>query len=282
MTHLANHAPAATPSGYSRRSFLGMLGLGIGASGAVLAHAAQAYGAPENDLPSRPGARAILFDASKCVGCHYCEAACKNANDLPADVHVSVTALADKVLPKQVIPYEMLKEDAKHPLVVEDDRDGSRYLRVVGTADADGNMSYLRHACMHCGLCATVCPSGALKQRDDGVVTLDKDRCIGCFYCYQACPFNIPRYNEASDDRTMRKCTQCAERVDDGGKPACVEACPAQALQFGDFDELARAGAEAARNLGGDATLYGAREGGGMGSLYVLPHAAKTYKLADF
>ena len=113
-----------------------------------------------------------------------------------------------------------------------------------------------------------VCPSTATGQRDDGIVTIDYDLCIGCSYCAVACPYqarykvderefaykNQPTANEEAqfDERTMgvaQKCTFCSDRVDDGlekgltpgidpdATPACVNSCIAEALHFGDVED---------------------------------------------
>ena len=77
----------------------------------------------------------------------------------------------------------------------------------------------------------------------------------------------------------MRKCSLCAGLVDEGGIPACVEACPVGALQFGSFEEMKASGEAKATALGGDAVLYGASELGGMSVMSVLPYGRKASKL---
>jgi phenylacetyl-CoA:acceptor oxidoreductase 27-kDa subunit len=123
---------------------------------------------------------------------------------------------------------------------------------------------------MHCDEppCMTVCPSTATRKREDGIVTIDYDLCIGCGYCIVACPYQArhrtdrasfayggrPSEPEAKrfDERRLgvaTKCTFCVERVDDGiargltpgidpdATPACVNSCIAGALHFGDIDD---------------------------------------------
>jgi len=89
-------------------------------------------------------------------------------------------------------------------------------------------------ACHHCQdpPCVRGCPSGALRKRPDGVVTLEADLCMGCRYCEMACPFKAPAYD--SDAGVMTKCHLCHHRLDSGLLPACVEACPVGALGFED------------------------------------------------
>jgi Fe-S-cluster-containing dehydrogenase component len=78
-----------------------------------------------------------------------------------------------------------------------------------------------------------VCPVGATFTTKDGVVLVDKDRCVGCRYCIQACPYGA-RYLDPRT-RTADKCTFCYHRITKGLQPACVEVCPTQARIFGDL-----------------------------------------------
>ncbi len=108
--------------------------------------------------------------------------------------------------------------------------------------------------CNHCSNppCVRVCPTQATFQRKDGIVMMDYHRCIGCRYCMAACPYGsrsfnwgdprpyIKNENMAFPTRTkgvVEKCNFCAERLAEGLKPACVEACKAGALVFGDLSD---------------------------------------------
>ncbi len=107
---------------------------------------------------------------------------------------------------------------------------------------------------MHCGepACAKVCPAGAITKRgEDGIVVVDKEKCIGCHYCFFACPFGVPQYT----DEGMDKCDCCiGNGVEPGDMPHCVATCPTQALQFGTMDELAeKVGDKKARQMAADA-----------------------------
>ena len=115
---------------------------------------------------------------------------------------------------------------------------------------------------------------------------MDVERCFGCKYCYQACPFDIPRYRSGEDgDRAMRKCDMCVERIDAGGVPACVEICPMDALQFGTLETVTSNGKTQVVFLNGKgntkAALYGATELGGIGLLQVLQYPAENYELPE-
>jgi anaerobic dimethyl sulfoxide reductase subunit B (iron-sulfur subunit) len=91
---------------------------------------------------------------------------------------------------------------------------------------------------MHCEkpACVHACPTGAMTKREDGIVFVDQKLCIGCRYCEWACPYGAPQFIE--EQGVMSKCNLCMDLIDEGGKPACVEACVMRALDFGDIEEL--------------------------------------------
>lgn len=158
----------------------------------------------------------FYIEIDKCVQCHACAVACKSAHE--SDLSVArrrVTTLWT----------------GEYPTV-----------KSIGVS----------LSCMHCGepACMAVCPAGAISKRsEDGVVVVDQDKCIGCHYCFFACPFGVPQYN---DDGTMDKCDICLERREAGLEPACIKTCPADALHYGPLDELAQeASAKAAVKLAG-------------------------------
>lgn len=109
--------------------------------------------------------------------------------------------------------------------------------RHITKYEKDGEALFVSTSCMHCEepACASVCPAGAIKKAEDGVVYVDKDRCIGCKYCYQACPFGVPTYSSAA----MDKCDCCTlGGTRPGNAPRCAEVCKFGALHFGTVDEL--------------------------------------------
>ncbi len=124
---------------------------------------------------------------------------------------------------------------------------------------------------MHCNYptCASVCPVKAFEKTANGPVVYHSRKCIGCRYCIQACPFNVPTYEWESTKPLVTKCTMCAERQKQGKITACSEACPTEATIFGDRDELLK---EARRRIKENPELYvnhiyGEKEAGGTSVL---------------
>lgn len=109
--------------------------------------------------------------------------------------------------------------------------------RTITKYEKDGEALFVSTSCMHCEepACAAVCPAGAITKSSDGVVVVEKEKCIGCKYCYQACPFGVPNYNS----QAMDKCDCCTlGGTRPGNAPRCAEACKFGALHFGTVDEL--------------------------------------------
>jgi formate dehydrogenase iron-sulfur subunit len=153
--------------------------------------------------------KALLYDATKCIGCKACEQACAEQNKLPYD---------DKV-------------------AAEEFQSAHKFTYVGTKGD-----KFMRRLCMNCEdpSCASVCPVAALKKTSEGPVVYDASKCMGCRYCMVACPFNVPKYEWNALNPRVRKCTMCGERVLAGQQTACAEICPTQATLFGDREELLR------------------------------------------
>ncbi|MGE5423416.1 MAG: 4Fe-4S dicluster domain-containing protein [Ignavibacteriales bacterium] len=204
-----------------------------------------------------------LYDATRCTACRGCQVACKNWNQNPAWIEPFKGN------------YQTHEDTNSHTFTI---------INMNETEDGMGVKWYFsKRQCMHCmnAACIKVCPRGALSRNKWGAVIKDYDKCIGCQYCANACPFEIPKYDDRRD--VVTKCTLCAERVDTGLTPACAKTCPAGALQFGDREELlviARQRVAFLRANGNpNANIYGESELGGLNKLYVLGDTPDKYGL---
>lgn len=143
----------------------------------------------------------FLLDQRKCIGCHACTTACKSENRVPVGKFRTWVKYVEK---------------GTFPAV-------RRHFAVL--------------RCNHCSNapCVTICPVNALEKRKDGIVDLDRDACIGCKSCMQACPYDAIYLNE--DTGSAEKCHFCAHRVERSLEPACVVVCPERAIVAGDLDD---------------------------------------------
>jgi formate dehydrogenase iron-sulfur subunit len=199
----------------------------------------------------RPDEKAMLYDASKCIGCRACENACRIQNHLPPE---STCTLIESI---------QLEDDAKQ-------------------------RSFRKCQCMHCteATCVKVCPTKALTHHELGFIAYNRDRCIGCGYCTEFCPFQIPRLsgNKLTSAEKMDKCDFCMDRVTDNRPTACVEACAAHALTLGNRADLIMQGKKTVAELTQtypNATFYGEGELGGLHVMYVLEEAPAVYRLPE-
>jgi formate dehydrogenase iron-sulfur subunit len=189
--------------------------------------------------------RAILVDVTRCTGCDRCVDACIDANGTDP-----VQAQLDRATTK-------------------DGLSENRLLSVLKIAPG----RFARMSCMHClePSCVSACLVGGITKTPEGPVVYDREKCIGCRYCMLACPFHIPRYEWDQRIPYMKKCTMCAERLAHGYEPACVAACPHEALTFGERNALL---GEAHRRIAAGRGAYvrrvwGEHEFGGTSVLYV-------------
>ena len=206
----------------SRRNFLGAAAAGLGfvalAPGVRLIEISQAGGLEGASSKVRWG---MLVDTTKCAeGCTDCVKACATENRIGAG-------------------------EAGGNV-----RQQSQWIRKMELKDLrTGHKASLPMMCQHCANppCVDVCPTGASMKRADGIVLVDRHICIGCRYCMMACPYKARSFvHEELHDQNpevprgkgcVEGCTMCVHRVDKGQKPACVEACPHQAMVFGDLND---------------------------------------------
>ncbi len=201
---------------------------------------------------------AKLIDVTKCIGCKACQAACQEWNDLREDVGVNVGSYTN--------PHDLTPN--------------SWTLMRFAETESNGNLEWLirKDGCMHCADpgCLKACPSpGAIIQHSNGIVDFHEENCIGCGYCIAGCPFNIPRLSQ--NDSKVYKCTLCSDRVAVGLEPACIKACPTQALVFGSKEDMIEHAQERIVDLQErgyqNAGLYDPPGVGGTHVMYVLHHA---------
>ena len=146
---------------------------------------------------------ALMVNTQDCIGCNTCEVACKQEHDLPV---------------------------------------GPRWIRVhhddLREIEGKIQLRYIVIHCMHCSRpsCKDACPVDAITKRDDGVVLIDEELCIGCKDCIEACPLGVMQFDE--EKNIAQKCDLCVQRLDRGVLPACVAACPGHCIYYGDIAEV--------------------------------------------
>lgn len=144
--------------------------------------------------------KTLFIDPSRCIGCRACEAACRECDSHKGESMVMIDFI-----------------------------------------DRSWSVATQPTVCMHCenpiAPCAQVCPVMAIQITPDGVVqSADVSRCIGCRNCVYACPFGVPKMDVGA--RLMKKCNLCYDRTSQDLKPWCAQACPTQAIWYGDYEEF--------------------------------------------
>lgn len=191
----------------------------------------------------------VLTDTTRCIGCRSCEIACAKAHDLEVPDIENVNAL-------------------------ETERTTSeKQWTVVNRYDTEKGEVFVKKQCMHCWqpACTSACLTNAMFKTKEGPVIWRSGKCMGCRFCMVSCPFVIPKFEYNTWNPKIQKCSMCWERLEQNKKPACVEACPTDALMFGmkrDLMEIARVRIYRHPDKYVH-QIYGEHEVGGTGWLYL-------------
>lgn len=159
-------------------------------------------------------AKVFVIDVARCSGCHNCQLSCK-------DEHC---------------------ENDWRPYAAPQPPTGQFWMKVTDHVQGTipkVKIHYLPQLCNHCANapCMAAARDGAVYRREDGLVIIDPEKAVGQRAIADACPYGAIWWNEALD--LPQKCTGCAHLLDHGHKvPRCVEACPTDALKFGEEEEL--------------------------------------------
>ncbi|WP_238915564.1 DMSO/selenate family reductase complex B subunit [Clostridium sp. YIM B02555] len=158
-----------------------------------------------------PKQLAFYFEQKYCTGCYTCQIACKDKNNL------EVGEQFRKV-------YEVT---------------GGNYIKRGNLIIQDIYAFWISVSCNHCidPICVKKCPTGALKKRlEDGIVILDRNKCVGCTSCVKSCPYEAIQYD--SNIRKVSKCDFCLDLIESGKDPVCISSCPMRALDYGELEVL--------------------------------------------
>src|SRR5688572_10466743 len=192
-------------------------------------------------------ARTTLIDIANCIGCRACQVACKQWNERAGEETTMEAELG-----------------FQHPAALS-----AKTLTLIAFHETENpnkpggvESAFVMQRCLHClePACVSACPTTALYRQDDGPVSYNADDCIGCRYCMLACPWDVPTAEWDNRASKISKCTHCADRIpqpapvafngqplsDEAARqfantmaiPACVKACPADALRYGTRDEM--------------------------------------------
>ena len=187
---------------------------------------------------------AIVVDLDRCIGCHGCEIACKNENE------VELGSFWNKVV--QVGPF------GDYPHLQQ---------------------YFLPVMCQQCedAPCTHVCPTGAsYRDPDTNVVLVDKEKCIGCKYCMMACPYGVRSWSPS--EPVVEKCTLGGQLTAAGELPKCVAACCGSARFYGDLDDPSSDAAKALAAAGSNSVHRLKDVGNGPQTAYILSSKYADWK----
>lgn len=171
----------------------------------------------------------VLVDTTACIGCRHCEWACRSSHGLPAGE-------LNDYQNREVFKELRRPDETALTVVNEFKNENDPYAPIA-----------VKVQCMHCDhpACASACIVGAFTKNENGAVTWDTGKCIGCRYCMVACPFQVPAFEyEKAMGSDILKCDFCFERTKEGQLPACVEICPMEALIYGTRSEVIKTARE--------------------------------------
>jgi Fe-S-cluster-containing dehydrogenase component len=232
----------------NRREFLRATGAAVGTGFVHSAAEANEANEPET-ATSIDEFVGVLVDTTRCIGCRSCELACSRE-------------------------HGMYEPDLENDEALESTRPTSEVQwTVVNRHQTTQGEVFVKTQCMHCWqpACAAACLTNAMYKTPEGPVIWRSDKCMGCRFCMISCPFNMPKFEYHDWNPRIQKCTLCFERLAEGKKPACVEACPTDALMLGSKRDLMEVARVRIYNHPDDYVheIYGEHIVGGTGWLYL-------------